>query len=470
MIKLMVVIMLLIQVASYAQDKMSGSAFIGASNIGGKNYQQIGFRADLPMGKFGFGLDVKINIDDDGDIREEDWDDFQDYFDLIYYVRYGKKGEPFYARVGGLDYTRIGYGILVDGYSNMIDYPSKKMIGLESSFVMERFFGELFINDFKEVFEDKSSIVFAARAGYEVLSGFRFSGTIAADLNQYNGLHDSDDDGVPDQIDKYPENDKYATDLDFYKDKISQDAIDELISAGLIDPTESDQLFSKDKQTAEVVLYGGDVSYPLFQTEFVKLDVYSQIAFIQDNGFGFSAPALFANFGPIRLSAEYRQTDGDFLFGFFNNTYELERASFIGGGSAVITKSDRLEGIPSFKGYFAGASFDVFEFVTCNVSYEDMRSSDLDLKSLRGEILLTDKLIPKISKAKAYYVQNNVEDFKTLKSPRTVYGFVFGYEIASGVSLDYNWRTTFVDKNGDFEIKGENEEVNTYSISATMVF
>ena len=47
---------------------VSGTAIIGGISIGGKNYQQIGFRFDVPIGKFGFGLDAQLLIDEDGNI------------------------------------------------------------------------------------------------------------------------------------------------------------------------------------------------------------------------------------------------------------------------------------------------------------------------------------------------------------------------------------------------------------------
>ena len=95
--------MLLTSVFLFSQeteDKMGGSVIIGATTINNTNYQQIGLRADIPIWKLGFGLDIQLLIDDEGNIREEDWDEFEDYLDKIFYIRWGRKGDPFYAKDG----------------------------------------------------------------------------------------------------------------------------------------------------------------------------------------------------------------------------------------------------------------------------------------------------------------------------------------------------------------------------------
>ncbi|MDI3526566.1 MAG: hypothetical protein PWR03_749 [Tenuifilum sp.] len=48
---------------------VTGGAIIGAVNIDGKNYQQFALRTDIPIGKFGFGLDIQLLFDENGQIR-----------------------------------------------------------------------------------------------------------------------------------------------------------------------------------------------------------------------------------------------------------------------------------------------------------------------------------------------------------------------------------------------------------------
>ena len=180
---------------------MKTGAFVGATSLGGINYQQIGFRGDFPIGKFGFGLDVKVLLDATGKIRKEDWDQWQDYLDKVYYIRYGHRGDPFYIKTGGLDYSYLGYRNIINGYSNMLEYPTVKRYGLEMAVQGDKFGAELFLNDFKEFSMNKPSAVIGGRLTYKLLGDITLGVSAVTDLNQFNGLKDNDKDGYPDEID-----------------------------------------------------------------------------------------------------------------------------------------------------------------------------------------------------------------------------------------------------------------------------
>ncbi len=194
-------------------------AIFGAVTIDGKNYQQIGLRPELKLWKLGIGLDITVLLDEEGKVREEDWDNWEDYLDKMYYIRFGQKGETFFFRYGGLDWTTLGYGTLIYGYSNMLEYPTYKRQGLDLG-IDTRYFGmEAVINDFKELNRDRRGFMGGGRIYVKPFSRLQFGASIAGDLNEYNGLRDTDGDGYPDEIDAYPENDDYATEIDRYRDK-----------------------------------------------------------------------------------------------------------------------------------------------------------------------------------------------------------------------------------------------------------
>ena len=90
-------------------------------------------------------------------------------------------------------------------------------------------------------------------------------------------------------------------------------------------------------------------------------------------------------------------------------------------------------------------------------------------KSLRGELVLNKDLLPMLSKAKAYYVQNNVEKLEW-KTESTVIGAVVGIMFGENVSIDFNYRITYEDKNGDGKIKGDDEEITNISVSTSALF
>jgi hypothetical protein len=74
-----------------------------------------------------------------------------------------------------------------------------------------------------------------------------------------------------------------------------------------------------------------------------------------------------------------------------------------------------------------------------------------------------------ISKAKAYYAQNNVDKFK-LKSESTIMGAVIGIGMGDNVSIDFNYLVTFQDRDGNGVIKGSDEIITNISVSTSTVF
>ncbi|HDP75146.1 MAG TPA: hypothetical protein ENN49_04625 [Bacteroidales bacterium] len=51
---------------------VTGGAVIGAVTIDGKTYQQFALRTDIPIGKFGFGIDIQLLFDENGQIRKDE--------------------------------------------------------------------------------------------------------------------------------------------------------------------------------------------------------------------------------------------------------------------------------------------------------------------------------------------------------------------------------------------------------------
>ncbi|HQG72780.1 hypothetical protein, partial [Tenuifilum sp.] len=381
--KILVSIMLTFSfVAAYAQMEelpksdtagVTGGAVIGAVTIDGKTYQQFALRTDIPIGKFGFGIDIQLLFDENGQIRKDEWDEWQDYIDKIYYIRYGKKDDPFYIRLGGLDYTYLGYANIVNGYSNMIQYPSRRRYGGELSFWIpaERYKGmpvaggEFFFNDMKELFVEsprKSAMLVGSRIFYRPLRFLEFGVTGVADLNEYNAFEDRDGDGVPNLIDLYPRDKNLATDMDkislndwnyllndTYWGPTREERYQKLLSLGLVpaDTLRMENLFNLNNQTSKMFAYSFDIGIPIARKENFKFDIYSHITQLRGEnrtyGWGVAIPGIRMILGTsnvqnfLTFKAEYRRSSKEFLFGYFNNTYELERAQFIGRDS-VITK------------------------------------------------------------------------------------------------------------------------------------
>ena len=129
--------------------------------------------------------------------------------DKIYYVRYGFKSDPLYFKIGSLDRVDLGYGILVNSYSNAIQYPQVRKVGLDYKIKTKLGTIEGFVNDFKE-----NIGLTGLRVKSPFISSLPFAVSIVIDRNQYLGLRDGDSDGVPDIVDAFPSNSAFSMDSD----------------------------------------------------------------------------------------------------------------------------------------------------------------------------------------------------------------------------------------------------------------
>jgi len=454
----------------------SFGALLGGTTIGGVNYQQLGFRADIPIGKLGIGVDLQFNIDQNGRIRKEDWDEWHDYLDKIYFVRWAFKGSPFYFKIGGLDYSYIGYENIVNGYTNMIEYPTVKRWGMEMSFAKKKFGGELLINDFKELLSDETSMLIGTRMYYNIIGKLALGATIAADLNEYNALKDLDKDGYPDEIDMYPGDKNWVTQYDYYLAQTNDpEYVEKSAKYGVIDSTRTSSLPKYGDSTSVSSVFGLDIGYPIINGDRIKLDVYSHFSKISNHGWGIGMPGIRLKIGNmLTIKAEYRKSSDEFLFGYYNQTYEIERAVFrktAEGDKYVVTRQETLKELDKeLDGFFVGMTFNIFGLVHVPANYQDLKGTDINRRSIRGEAALADNLSKKFPvKAKAYYYQNNVENFKEWKTPSTVMGYLLGYTV-KGVNFGVDYRFTFQDMNADGVIRGKIETNKTIALRTSVVF
>lgn len=461
---------------------------IGAVTIDNKIYNQIGLRPDFAIGKFGVALDLTIYIDQDGNIRKENWDSFNDIIEKIYYVRWGHQGDPFYAKVGAIDNYRLGYGLLMNRYYNTIQYPSVIRTGLSLGFQGETFGADLLVNDFKEV--GRPGGLYAGRVTYKLLGALTLGANVVFDRNQYAGLPDQDGDHVPDALDDFPTKKKYAvdTDGDGVPDSIDPDrngnGYTDNSQNPLVQNNDPDSLNLKLKPTPfditdapnqEQLAFGVDLGLPVLTADYLQLILYGQAAkFAYGNGWGMAAPGLLAKFAFINFYAEYRMLNEKFIPEYFNATYEIERVIFVQdttGNLQPVTKRQLMEQVKDkMQGYVVGADFNIGNLVTFSAMYQDMGSSaGFDFKTFGANLDLNTKMVPKIQRAGAYYYQQNVDKLFR-KQEGTIFGYQLQYEIAGGAALLLDYRTMYRDFNGDGKIKGSNEIVNITNIQTVFTF
>ena len=470
-------------------------AGLGSVTIDGVIYNQLALRPEIKFGKLGVGLDLVMYIDPQGNIRKDEWDEPTDFFDKILYVSWGAKGDPFFVRYGTLENMTLGYGGLIYGYSNTMEFPEVRRIGLNGGMKFGKFGTELFVANFKDF--GRGGGLLGGRITFNPIEKLTLGANIVTDINQYSGLKDFDEDGVPDMLDDFPEEGDYAVDTD--GDGIADEIDPDRDGDGYTDNSQDSSIvnndidgtvlkphpFDIDEVDARRVLgFSVDAGYPVFSSKMFSINLYAEgnvLQFADDkSGIGlvpFGANATLFKF--INLSFEYRMDSDYYAPRFFDQAYDLDRVAIslnADSSLSVTTKDQNLDISEGQRvGYYGAASFGLFNLVSASASYTDMSSDEGDtLRSFTAALVLNTENIPKISKAYAYYQRNNDDnpfDFAT-PSPNTILGYRVGYEVSKGVSLVWDYRRLHADLDGDGVISEdvEGEIINILNIETVFDF
>ena len=451
---------------------------VGSATIDGEIFNQIALRPEFKLGSLGIGLDLVLYVDNEGNIRKDEWDEASDFVDKFLYIRWGEKSDPFWFKVGSLEGVTLGYGGLLSGYSNMMEFPSIRRVGLNTGANFGNFGTELFFSNVKDF--TRGGTLMGLRGTFTVSENLplKLGVSYVTDMNQFSGLKDIDDDSYPDIFDDFPDStnlwndtdrdgipdphdglDSSRWDIDADGDNI-YDALDDSLSL-------KPMPFSIEENKSVANGFTLDVGYPVVQGESFNLVVYSelnrlsfpaveteQFTRIERGGTGITIPGLRASmFGFINLSVEYRIKNDYFLPQFFDQAYDLNRILpvYSDTGTVVFTKdmlvfADSTTAINT-KGYYGSLGFDLLNIATLSTSYANMVADTTKFRSFSAFLTVNAENIPKLSEAQIFYQRNNDENPFDFENPtiNTVLGYRVGYEVAKGVSLVWNFRQFYRD-------------------------
>jgi len=475
--------------SSTSRGSGEGLSFGGAAGtalLNGEVYTRIQFLPELVIGKFGIGLDIDLLIDGDGRIREEDWDDFEDYLAKILYLRYGHRGDPFFGKIGAFSEYTLGHGLVMKDYTNMLRYPDYKQVGLQlggrlpvANMTLEGFTSNLTKN---EILAGRLTFQPFTETDLPLVNRIIFGTTVAHDRNQYKGLLDSDNDNYADIFDDYPYDDNWHNqvdhDIDDYRaiffelnpNASENDFIEWFYESDILNDLRNPSFKSLGKD--EVSVYGLDYEIPLIESKAFYLSHYGEFAQIVEHKNGFIFPGFYSRFLIFQMNLEFRQYQDDFTPSFFDYLYEAERATFqVENNSTIITTKEML--VPyreAASGWFASLTTNLFNFLFVTVSYEDMYGKNMRNKSLWAQVRLEQKFIPNLALAEIEYGQRNFDKLKTLKAPSAYIDGKLAYLIGPSTQLVGNYRERYIDLNNNGKIKGKDETIKTMSFGVEFRF
>ncbi|MCH7666847.1 MAG: hypothetical protein IH936_13065, partial [Acidobacteria bacterium] len=489
------------------------SGSIGSVTVDGEQWYRLSFRPDIPIGNWGFAFDIELFMDARGNFNDRGWEfgnstqTLDTFLRKLYYVRYGKPKQDTYVRVGALDNVTLGYGLIMDHYTNALEYPGIKKTGLQ--FQLKNVGGsnveiEGIVNNFQDFQEDGG--VVGLRVSTRAAGKLELGVTYVVDINQYGGLLDRDGDGYPDVVDAYPNDKDLALDNDGDGVADALDGDDDNdgiydIDAGsglpedtrqaLIDVSENFEGFSVDRTVTRrdpfnkrradsdrFGILGFDARYPLVDSDQMEVVLYGQFAMLIDDddelsnfeadaqgvargnrkaeGFGLAAPGVWLGLGPLSGQFEFRHFRKDFDGGYFDNLYELDRVRLDEATGRARSKDALLDRDRSQTGIFGRIGTDLGGVLDASADYQYLAGGDDPKQQVHGSARLAKDLlrnIPRLNRARAYYQKNNIgarlnedgtdEDGFFESTVDTFYGYEIGMEISVGVSVIWDTRYVF---------------------------
>ena len=511
----LVLLLLTCPVASSAQPSVTMFGYslsMGSVTVDQEQLYRLSLRPDFPMGRLGIGLDLELFVERNGDLGSRGWEagsstqTFDSILRKIYYLRYGRPNDAVYVKIGALDNVTLGYGLIMDSYRNTLHYPGIKKTGLQfriANLVGTNIGLEGAINNLQD-FQEGGALIGLRAFGY--VANIELGLTLAADLDQYSGLRDSDSDGVPDPIDAFPDDGTLAldNDADGVPDPLDNDddndgiidadagsGLSADIAAALLGlnanygsafPVDQDvdrhKPFNRNRVGRDFFsILGVDASYPLIRDLGLELKLYGQFALLLDDddalsnieaqqqgvypgnrqatGFGIAAPGLWLSLGPLNGQLEFRHFRRDFDSRYFDELYELDRAHLDLATGQAQSKDARLGHSSDLSGFFGHLGTELGSYAHVSASYQYLTGTSDPKQQLIASASLSRKLLkhfPRLKRAYAYFYKNNIgrglnengtgKDGFFEPTEDTFYGFDIGLNMKEGSSV--RWDTRFI--------------------------
>lgn len=291
---------------------------LGMSWIDGEPYYGFQLFPEIAFANFGVGLDLNLQFNKEGKLRKENFNEFSDYLSIIRYARYGQKNDPFYVRLGALDYATLGHGSIMYLYNNRPSYDSRKN-GLEfdvdfTTFGFESVYGSFGEGGVAGLRGYVRPLLFTSLAGVPIIGNLELGASYVTDFNKYVGVTEGN---IDTQTGKF------------------KSVVDE----------------------GSLSVMGFDVGLPIIRSGVFGFDLYFDYAQIVDFGSGTALGGVVSLNGlglvNVRAKMERRFNGDNYIPSYFNSFYEIERFQFDASTNIVSSKIQALQAIGNIgDGYY----------------------------------------------------------------------------------------------------------------------
>ena len=362
-----------------------------------KVYYKFSFLPELSIGKFGIGWDIVFYFDENNKLRDIDWDDASDIIDKVWFVRYGHKGEPVFIYLGGFREVSLGHGLIMNRYSNMLQYPDLKKIGAELDL-------DLGWSGFESIMSDVDN------------NGFYGGRLFVRPL--------------------------YSSSIPLLRK----------VALGASAVTDQNPDLNKDTKNDEVTISGVDVNIPVFENSLFSIIAYVDGAQMnigeqyttagsknKGTGWGYGIMGKLEEIN-LNYRGEYRRLDNNFIPSYFDSYYEIDRST------KCFTVSSTSK--PIKEGPFLEVTYTLLNALGTSLSYEDYNvpKNDPNYPHVHGELKVDPVLLMNKWSLLLTYDKRDVEkwnDLTKVKGPNTIIKTEIGYFVDPHVCLTIIYKESF---------------------------
>tara|TARA_Y100000590_G_scaffold126267_1_gene144325 strand:+ start:1456 stop:2721 length:1266 start_codon:yes stop_codon:yes gene_type:complete len=379
---------------------------VGTVTLNEDVYNHFSLYPEISIGKVNIGLDLYLYFNNDG-IYTKNWDfsdansSYKSIIDKIYFLEWGKNSDNFYFRVGSLPSITLGEGILLQNYSNIMQYPQIRKTGLNLKAKISDIYIE-FIHSNLKVLEPS---IIGLRVSYLLYPKLNMGFTYVTDMDQNMGLTQ----------------------------------INNTITTSVVDPISGIALDFVYTISEKVVFY----------SQFSKL--IGEIS-NEELGSGFVPFGMKSKWDFLDLFVEYRISSKRFIFSYWDRSYDLDRV-VVDSENSYYTKESQLDQYGNMSGIYFHSEIHIMNMFDWSISYQNMQGDKKMNKQLESNksnqnfmtaIKINTSLLPRLNRAEIFYQQNNIENpFKFVPNSSTILGYNIGFEISPEVELFYKGRTTY---------------------------
>ncbi|MFN4245324.1 MAG: FecR domain-containing protein, partial [Brevinematia bacterium] len=406
---------------------------ISSQNINGVVWNKILLSPIFKVGEFGIGLylvsywDGKNNIYDTSkwynsyeynfgfvgnDFLVTDFLD--DLFKKVLFISYGSKGKNVFIRVGSIPDMTLGHGFVMDRYSNMLNFPAIRRIGLQFDLDFGHFGFESAVSDLSR------SRLFGGRMFVRPLYGTLVLGNIAIGISGVADLESFSTNGQT--FEGNPTVFFTGIDLDF-----------PVVDIGVF----SLKIFS---DIAKSGIYINDLGEnPYLSQLFISNGLNQGFNFLDGEGLSFGVNGYIVGIVPYRI--EYRRINGKFLPSYFDTLYDAQKVQRL---EMLI-----LSNLPPFNGILGNSGVVMPDLAEATIQYEQLwpeENGDISINRLIGRFKVSKEIVKMITGLPSYavvsYQRNNIPSFSVffndiLKDSTVTIELAYSIDPSMDVSISY---------------------------------